>query len=165
MKMLPIGQQVTLQYQSNEFHELASMLRQQKINHLNTMLVFTGMGSAALQTAAKRLASDLGRSLFRIDLNTVVSKYIGETEKNLERLLARAERAQSVLLFDEADSLFGKRSEIHDTHDRYANLDTNYLLEMLERYKGVVVLITDPAGKIIKRKSKGRRVLVRFPPK
>jgi len=164
-KMLPIGQQVTVQYQSNEFHEIATFLRQRKSDTLATVLVFTGMAPRVLEVAANRLAGDLGMSIFRIDLERITSKYIGETEKNLGLLLGAAAPSRNILLFDEADALFGKRTNVKSAHDRYGNLETNYLLDLLERYKGIVVMLAHPTGEVLKRKSKSRRVLVRFPPR
>jgi len=89
------------------------------------------------------LAHDLGLELFQIDLSSVVSKYIGETEKNLSSVFSEAERSQAVLFFDEADALFGKRTEVKDAHDRYANIEVNYLLQRVEQYAGIVVLATN----------------------
>jgi len=85
----------------------------------------------------------LGLDLYRIDLATVVSKYIGETEQNLERIFSAADDANGVLLFDEADALFGKRSEVRDSHDRYANLEISYLLQRIERYNGIAILASN----------------------
>jgi SpoVK/Ycf46/Vps4 family AAA+-type ATPase len=93
--------------------------------------------------AAEIIANALGLSLYKIDLSTVVSKYIGETEKNLDRIFGAAENANAVLLFDEADALFGKRSEVRDSHDRYANLEIAYLLQKMEQYEGVAILATN----------------------
>ena len=93
--------------------------------------------------AAEVIASVLGVDLYRIDLKQVVNKYIGETEKNLAKLFDRAERANTVLLFDEADALFDKRIDVRATHDRYTNLETGYLLQRIETYKGVVILSTN----------------------
>jgi SpoVK/Ycf46/Vps4 family AAA+-type ATPase len=89
------------------------------------------------------LATRLGLSLYRVDLASVVSKYIGETEKNLATLLSIAEHSEIVLLFDEADSLFGKRTDIKDSNDRFANLQTNYLLQRIEFYRGIVLLTSN----------------------
>jgi SpoVK/Ycf46/Vps4 family AAA+-type ATPase len=86
--------------------------------------------------AAEVLASDLQLDLYRIDLSQVVSKYIGETEKNLRRVFEAAEEGGAILLFDEADALFGKRSEVKDSHDRYANIEVSYLLQQMEAYRG-----------------------------
>ena len=95
------------------------------------------------KTMAQVLASDLGQEIFRIDLATVVSKYIGETEKNLDRIFAAAQGSNAILFFDEADALFGKRSDVQDAHDRYANLEVAYLLQRMESYAGAVVLATN----------------------
>jgi SpoVK/Ycf46/Vps4 family AAA+-type ATPase len=89
------------------------------------------------------LARDLGLDLFRIDLATIVSKYIGETEKNLDRIFDAADGSNAILFFDEADALFGKRSEVRDSHDRYANLEVAYLLQKMESYAGAVILATN----------------------
>jgi len=132
---------------------------------MGTVLVFTGMGTRMLEAAAKEFARDLGMSIFRIDLDRVISKYIGETEKNLERVLRSAVLSQTIHLFDEADALFGKRTNVKDAHDKYANLEKSFLLDLLERYKGIVIMLAHPSGEVLKRKSKTRRVLVRFPPR
>ncbi|MEK6334576.1 MAG: ATP-binding protein [Acidobacteriota bacterium] len=90
--------------------------------------------------AAEMLASELGRDVYHVDLSKIVSKYIGETEKNLRKVFATAQERHSILFFDEADALFGKRSEVKDSHDRYANLEINYLLERIEKYDGIAVI-------------------------
>jgi len=88
------------------------------------------------------LAKELGVALLRVDLDKVISKYIGETEKNLRRLFKRAEARKAILFFDEADSLFGKRSEVKDAHDRYANIGIDYLIQRFESHGGIAVLAT-----------------------
>src|SRR5439155_15992681 len=93
--------------------------------------------------AAEILACELGLELYKIDLSLVVSKYVGETEKNLARIFAEAETSTAILFFDEADALFGKRSEVKDAHDRYANIEIGYLLQKMEEYEGTVVLATN----------------------
>jgi SpoVK/Ycf46/Vps4 family AAA+-type ATPase len=93
--------------------------------------------------AAEVIASDLRLDLYRIDLAGVVSKYIGETEKNLRRLFDAAESGGAILFFDEADALFGKRSEVKDSHDRYANIEINYLLQRMEAFRGLAILATN----------------------
>jgi SpoVK/Ycf46/Vps4 family AAA+-type ATPase len=98
--------------------------------------------------AAEVIAADLGHDVCRVDLSAVVSKYIGETEKNLEAIFRAAELGEGVLLFDEADALFGKRSEVRDAHDRYANMEVAYLLQRLERYRGVVILTSNLNGNL-----------------
>jgi AAA+ superfamily predicted ATPase len=97
------------------------------------------------------LAAELDRSLFHVDLSCIVSKYIGETEKNLDRVFRAAERAGAVLLLDEADALFGKRTSIRDGHDRYVNQEIAYLLKRIEKYKGLAVLASN-----LRRRPRGR---------
>ena len=89
------------------------------------------------------LGKDTGKLVFRVDLSMVVSKYIGETEKNLSRIFDAAERLNVILFFDEADALFGKRTEVKDAHDRYANMETSYLLQRIEEYNGLVILASN----------------------
>lgn len=98
--------------------------------------------------AAQVVAADLELDLFRINLSTVISKYIGETAKNLDKIFSRASRMNAVLLFDEADALFAKRTEVKDSHDRHANTDTNYLLQLLEDYQGLALLATNKKNNI-----------------
>jgi SpoVK/Ycf46/Vps4 family AAA+-type ATPase len=104
-------------------------------------LLFSGTSATV---AAEAMAKELRRDLYRVDLSAVVSKYIGESEKNLERLFAEAEAKNAVLLFDEADALLGKRTAVKDAHDRYANLAIDYLLRRIEQYAGLVVLASRP---------------------
>jgi adenylate kinase family enzyme len=110
--------------------------------------LFSGPPGTGKTMAAQVIAADLGVDLFRIDLSTVVSKYVGETSQNLEQILSRAAHMDAVLLFDEADALFGKRTEIRDAHDRFANTDTGYLLQAIENYQGVALLTTNKKGNI-----------------
>jgi ATPase family associated with various cellular activities (AAA) len=105
--------------------------------------LFTGPSGTGKTTAAELIAGRLGLDLYRIDLSGVVSKYIGETEKNLRRIFAAAENANAILFFDEADALFGKRSEVRDSHDRFANIEVAYLLQEMEDYEGVAILATN----------------------
>ncbi len=105
--------------------------------------LFAGEPGTGKSMAAEVVAADLGLDLCKIDLAQIVSKYIGETEKNLSRIFDEAERCGVVLVFDEADALFGKRSAVRDSHDRYANLETSYLLQRMERYRGLAVLTTN----------------------
>lgn len=105
--------------------------------------LFSGPSGTGKTLAASWLATRLGLPLYRVDLASVVSKYIGETEKNLATLLSRAEHSEIVLLFDEADSLFGKRTDIKDSNDRFANSQTNYLLQRMESYRGIVILTSN----------------------
>ncbi len=105
--------------------------------------LFAGPSGTGKTMAADVVARELGLDLYKIDLATVVSKYIGETEKNLERIFDAAESANAVLFFDEADAIFGKRSEVRDAHDRYANIEIAYLLQKMEQYDGIAILATN----------------------
>ena len=109
-------------------------------------VLFYGESGTGKSMAAEVLAAELGVDLIRVDLSTVVNKYIGETEKNLSRIFDLASADTGVLLFDEADALFGKRSEVKDAHDRHANIEVSYLLQRLEHYPGLVVLSTNNRG-------------------
>jgi DNA replication protein DnaC len=106
-------------------------------------LLFAGPSGTGKTMAAEVMACELGLDLYKIDLSTVISKYIGETEKNLARIFAEAATSNAILFFDEADALFGKRSEVRDSHDRYANIEINYLLQRMEEYEGTVILATN----------------------
>ena len=105
--------------------------------------LFSGGSGTGKTMAAEVIANALGLDLYKIDLSRVVNKYIGETEKNLDRIFCAAEDANAILFFDEADALFGKRSEVHDSHDRYANLEISYLLQKMEHYEGIAILATN----------------------
>jgi SpoVK/Ycf46/Vps4 family AAA+-type ATPase len=106
-------------------------------------VLFAGPSGTGKTMAAEIIAGALVLDLYKIDLSTVVSKYIGETEKNLSRIFIEAETSNAILFFDEADALFGKRSEVKDSHDRYANIEIGYLLQRMEEYEGVVILATN----------------------
>jgi len=109
------------------------------------------------------IANDLRLNLYRIDLSAVVSKYIGETEKNLRRMFDAAENGGAILFFDEADALFGKRSEVKDSHDRYANIEINYLLQRMEAYRGLAILATNMKSALDTAFLRRLRFIVRFP--
>lgn len=110
---------------------------------LGLSALFSGPSGTGKTLAAEILANEMQLDLFRIDLSSVVSKYIGETEKNLRRVFDAAEEGGAVLLFDEADALFGKRSEVKESHDRYANVEVSYLLQRMEAYRGLAILTTN----------------------
>jgi SpoVK/Ycf46/Vps4 family AAA+-type ATPase len=105
--------------------------------------LFSGPSGTGKTMAAEIMANKLALDLYKINLSTVISKYIGETEKNLERIFTAAENANAILFFDEADALFGKRSEVRDSHDRYANVEISYLLQKMETYEGITILATN----------------------
>jgi SpoVK/Ycf46/Vps4 family AAA+-type ATPase len=105
--------------------------------------IFAGKTTAAARKLAVEWAQQHGKRVYRLELGAIHGKYIGETEKNLRRVFARAERAGAVLLLDEADALFGRRTKVKDAHDRYANLEVNHLLQRIEAYEGIVILATN----------------------
>ncbi|MCG3043215.1 ATP-binding protein [Streptomyces sp. S1A] len=141
--------------QSRVLREIVAHVRQRGTVHqewgfartlrrgLGVTALFAGGSGTGKTLAAEVMARELGLDLFVVDLSQVVSKYIGETEKNLRRVFDAAERGGALLLFDEADALFGKRSEVKDSHDRYANLEVSYLLMRMEAYRGLAVLTTN----------------------
>ena len=112
-------------------------------SNLGLNVLFAGESGTGKTMAADILAGELGLDLYKIDLSGIVSKYIGETEKNLDRIFTEARTSNAILFFDEADSIFGKRSEVRDSHDRYANIEVSYLLQKMEEYDGVVILATN----------------------
>lgn len=107
-----------------------------------TVILLTGAGETTKEAAAA-FANSLGRDVFEVDLSLVVTKFIGETEKNLKKVFAEAKGRESILVFDEADALFGKRTDVKDAHDRFANQEVNYLLKRIEEYGGIVILATN----------------------
>ena len=125
--------------------------------------LFSGMSGTGKTMSAAVLARDLGVDLYRIDLSAVVSKYIGETEKNLERIFSAAEGSNAILFFDEADALFGKRSEVKDAHDRYANIEIAFLLQRMETYDGVMILATNLARNLDEAFSRRIQFAIEFP--
>lgn len=125
--------------------------------------LFAGESGTGKTLAAEVIANDLGLALYKIDLSTVVSKYIGETEKNLALVFNAAEASNAVLFFDEADALFGKRSEVKDAHDRYANLEVAYLLQQLEMYEGVAILATNLRQNLDEAFTRRLSFLIDFP--
>ena len=130
---------------------------------LGLSALFVGESGTGKTMAAEILAGELKLDLYRIDLSAVVSKYIGETEKNLSRVFDAAEASGAVLLFDEADALFGKRSEVRDSHDRYANIELAYLLQRMEAYRGLAILTTNLKGMLDVAFLRRIRFLIHFP--
>jgi hypothetical protein len=130
---------------------------------LGISALFAGESGTGKTMAAEVIANALRLNLYRIDLSAVVSKYIGETEKNLRRLFDAAEDGGAILFFDEADALFGKRSEVKDSHDRYANIEINYLLQRMESYRGLAILATNLRGSLDVAFTRRLRFIVSFP--
>jgi hypothetical protein len=130
---------------------------------LGVSALFAGESGTGKTFAAEVLAHELGLDLYRIDLSAVVSKYIGETEKNLRQVFDIAEEAGALLLFDEADALFGKRSDVKDSHDRYANIEVGYLLQRMEAYQGIAILTTNLKSSLDRAFHRRLRFIVEFP--
>jgi hypothetical protein len=130
---------------------------------LGISALFAGVSGTGKTMAAEVLANELQLDLYRIDLSQVVSKYIGETEKNLRRVFDAAEEGGVILLFDEADALFGKRSEVKDSHDRYANVEVSYLLQRMESYRGLAILTTNMKEALDSAFLRRIRFVVQFP--
>jgi hypothetical protein len=128
-----------------------------------TAVIFAGGSGTGKTLAAEIIANTLRLDLYRVDLSGVVSKYIGETEKNLRRIFTAAEYGGAILLFDEADALFGKRSEVRDSHDRYANIEVSYLLQQMESYRGLAILTTNMLDNFDRAFLRRVRFVVQFP--
>jgi SpoVK/Ycf46/Vps4 family AAA+-type ATPase len=125
--------------------------------------LFAGSSGTGKTLSAEVIANALDLSLYRIDLSAVVSKYIGETEKNLRKLFDAADDGGAILFFDEADALFGKRSEVRDSHDRYANIETNYLLTRMESFRGLAILASNMKSSLDGAFTRRLRFIVNFP--
>ncbi|MPZ49075.1 MAG: AAA family ATPase [Dehalococcoidia bacterium] len=125
--------------------------------------LFAGQSGTGKTMAADVIANDLGLDVYKIDLSGLVSKYIGETEKNLARVFEEASDTNAILFFDEADAVFGKRSEVRDSHDRYANIEVSYLLQKMEEYDGIVILATNLRANLDEAFLRRMRAIVEFP--
>lgn len=128
---------------------------------LSTLIA--GSTDAERLRAAQATANELGRDLYRVDLNAVAGKTIGETEKNLQQMFDTANGNDWILFFDEADALFGKRTEVKDSHDRYANMEVNYLLQRIEEYDGLVILSTNSKSNLDEAVLRRIRTVIEFP--
>jgi len=127
--------------------------------------LFHGPRGTGKTMAAHAIAHELHKDVVRIDLSSVVSKYVAETEKHLDAVFVDAERSGAVLLLDEADALFGKRSEVRDSHDRYANIEVSYLFQRIEAFSGVVILMTNARRNIDEAFLRRLRHVIEFPPR
>lgn len=126
-------------------------------------ILFSGSSGTGKTLAAGILARDLGLEIYKVDLSTVVSKYIGETEKNINKIFAEAREINAILFFDEADAIFGKRSEVKDSHDRYANIEVSYLLQKMEEHEGIVIMATNLSNNIDDAFVRRMHFIVEFP--
>ncbi len=156
-------------------HQIANQVRyrhkvydewgyRKKMNRgLGISALFAGPSGTGKTMAAEVLANDLQLDLVRVDLSSVVNKYIGETEKNLRKVFHAADDGGVILFFDEADALFGKRTEVSDSHDRYANIEVNYLLQRMESYRGLAILATNIKSSLDKAFLRRLRFIVDIP--
>jgi len=143
----------------------AKRKRIRKSHRKSVRVLLTGKNRTGALVAAQKLVRDLREDLYHVDLGAVVSKYIGETEKNLRRVFAAAKKNGAVLFFDEVDALFGKRTELKDSHDRYVNIEINYLLQRIEKYGGVAILAAGNRTKIDNALSQWFHFVIRVPPR
>ena len=137
--------------------------RRKQSRGLGIATLFAGESGTGKTMAAEVLADELRLDLYRIDLAGVVSKYIGETEKNLRRLFDAAEAGGAILFFDEADALFGRRTEVKESHDRYANIEIDYLLQRMESFRGLAILATNQRSALDPAFLRRLRFIVEFP--
>jgi AAA+ superfamily predicted ATPase len=170
-----MGDLVLPEREARLLHDIASQVKNrrtvydewgfgQKMNRgLGITALFSGESGTGKTMAAEAIANELFLDLFRIDLSQVVNKYIGETEKNLRRVFDAAEEGGVILFFDEADALFGKRSEVKDSHDRYANIEINYLLQRIEAFPGLAILATNAKSALDPAFVRRLRFIVEFP--
>ena len=166
--VLPVAQKQILREMAAHVRQRATVYEAwgfaaQGSRGLGISALFAGASGTGKTMAAEVLAGDLKLDLYRIDLSSVVSKYIGETEKNLRRVFDAAEEGGAILLFDEADALFGKRSEVKDSHDRYANIEVSYLLQRMEAYRGLAILTTNMRNALDTAFLRRIRFVVPFP--
>jgi SpoVK/Ycf46/Vps4 family AAA+-type ATPase len=141
-----------------------SSSRLNKISRGSSVIaLFAGPGGSVKNLAAAAIANDLNYTLYRVDLSLIVGKYIGETEKNLQRVFDAADKGNAILMFDEADSLFGKRSDVEDSHERYANSEVSYLLQRMESFQGLTILSSNTKESIDKAFIPSFNVVVEFP--
>jgi hypothetical protein len=166
--VLPAEQKALLRQVTDQVSQRSQVydkwgFREQMNRGLGINALFTGESGTGKTMAAEVIANELKLDLFRIDLSMVVNKYVGETEKNLRKLFDAAEDSGAILFFDEADALFGKRSEVKDSHDRYANIEINYLLQRMESYSGLAILATNMKSALDKAFVRRLRFIVDFP--
>lgn len=126
-------------------------------------MLFTGPPGTGKTMSALVMAKEMDAELYRIDLSRIVSKYIGETEKNLSEIFDQAKLSGAILFFDEADSLFGKRSEVKDAHDKYANMETSYLLQKMEEYEGITILASNFSQNLDEAFTRRIQFIIKYP--
>lgn len=136
---------------------------QKPLTAKNKRILFIGAPGTGKKTLASLIGQQSGKEVYRIDLSMIVSKYIGETEKNLEMVFDKAKNMNWILFFDEADALFGKRTDVRDAHDKYANQEIAYLLQRIENYKGLVILATNLKSNIDEAFKRRFQTIIHFP--
>jgi SpoVK/Ycf46/Vps4 family AAA+-type ATPase len=164
MRYLLNGHATVVRYKDADFNQIIDDLRHAPGSAQTTLIAFTGLPGMFMESAARELAAHMGKHLYRVDLKGVSDKYIGETEKNLNKVFDRTRVTGSILLFDEADDLFGKRTDVKDAHDRYANLETNYLLNLMEDHRGIIIGLFRSPIEAERRWPRLRHLVVKFPP-
>jgi SpoVK/Ycf46/Vps4 family AAA+-type ATPase len=177
-KIIPRQSWDDLVLPENQMEQLREMCNQSRYRHVvygrwgfdsklsygkGLSALFTGPPGTGKTMAAEVIARDLQLDLYKIDLSQVVSKYIGETEKNLDRIFTEARTSNAILFFDEADALFGKRSEVKDAHDRYANIEIGYLLQKMEEFEGIAILATNLRGNLDEAFVRRLQFVIEFP--
>lgn len=153
-----------VQYRGGAYEQLVDTLGREIATPYATLMILDVASFNQRQTAARDLAKKLGKTLYRIDLASVISKYIGETEKNLDALFGRAAASGGILFFDEADALFGKRTTVKDAHDRYANQEISYLLKKIEHHRGTIILTSPNKAYALEKVRQCRKIHIKFPP-
>ena len=163
----PLKKTISLQHeklQSLQHNASAITAQLQKSLQVNSKrILFIGAPGTGKKTLASLIGQQLSTDVYKIDLSMVVSKYIGETEKNLSRVFDMAEHKNWILFFDEADALFGKRTNVGDAHDRYANTEIAYLLQKMENYNGIVILATNFKSNIDEAFARRFQIVINFP--
>jgi SpoVK/Ycf46/Vps4 family AAA+-type ATPase len=147
-------------YKSTDYEQMIARLKQEAASPTASLIIISAPSPSQIQAVARELAMKLGKMLHQAKPSGLPSKYIGETEKNLSRLLDQASSSGWILFFDEADALFGKRTAVKDSHDRYANQETSYLLEKIERQRGIIILGSRNSRELLMRLRKTRKFVV-----
>lgn len=152
---------MVVQYDKKAITATADTLQRMSPHARGTLVLFVDLTISETKQAASTLANSLEFDLHRVDLSGIVSKYIGETEKNLSKLFKSASSSNGILFFDEADALFGKRSEVKDSHDRYANVELSRLFSLLESHQGIIMLTVKCSTPIARARNRRRMIIIK----
>ncbi len=161
MRSFHKGAPIVIRYDDQAFTRAVNALQRMSPHGGGTLALFTGMTASEREHTARTLATSLELDLNRVDLSRIQSKYIGETEKNLHDLFERASSTNVILFFDEADALFGKRSEVKDAHDRYANLKVSCFLRLLEGHQGIILLTVKSSTPLVRARNRRGMIIFR----